>query len=127
MCSGRNIDLEDFDRIYRSYLDMMNRTVRKGVVRSWFELYRQFKNDHLLMLNTFGVESRRLILETVENEEDVTFITVNYYRWDDHDRAKFEEQYMMPTSQGGEIQDIQDKSPKDNKEKKELAEKDKKL
>eukprot|EP00746_Dinoflagellata_sp_MGD_P009917 gnl/MRDRNA2_/MRDRNA2_120324_c0_seq1.p1 gnl/MRDRNA2_/MRDRNA2_120324_c0~~gnl/MRDRNA2_/MRDRNA2_120324_c0_seq1.p1 ORF type:complete len:1026 (-),score=208.12 gnl/MRDRNA2_/MRDRNA2_120324_c0_seq1:221-3259(-) len=126
-CSGRSIDVEDFLRLYRMYSDMMSRTVRKGVVRSWFELYRQFKDDHLLMLNTFGVESRRLILETVENEDDVTFITVNYYRWDDHDRAKFEEQYMMPTQSNGEIQDISADKEKDSKEKRELSEKDKKL
>lgn len=96
MCNGRSIDLDDFERLYRSYSEMMGRKVRKAIVRSWFELYRQFKDEHLLMLNTFGVESRRLILETVEREEDVTFITVNYDAWGDNDRAKFAEQYTMP-------------------------------
>merc|ERR1712124_214987 len=68
--SGRSMEMEDFQRLYKEYFAQMAKTVKKGVVRSWYELYRQLKDEHVVMLNTFGVDSRRVIAETVNNQED---------------------------------------------------------
>lgn len=89
----RSIEVTDFEKIFEEYSRLLSATVKDGIVKSWFELVKKYKNDHLLMLNTFGVDSRMLILETVEDEDDVRLFAVNYENWGSRDKEKFEEQY----------------------------------
>ena len=56
--------MEDFDMLYREYHSTFIAKTRNGIVRSWFELYRRYKKDHLIMINTFGVDSRKVLAET---------------------------------------------------------------
>merc|ERR1719420_183932 len=95
---GRIMKVPDFERLYEVYSSLITRTVKGGIVKSWFELVRKYKDNHLLMLSTFGVDSRKLILETVENEDDVALFAVNYEKWGIRDKDKFEEQYAKPVA-----------------------------
>lgn len=74
---------------------------RRGVVRSWFELHRQFKEKHCIMLNTFGVDSVRVLEATLADGQSstVNVYLVNYELWNKNDKTKFIEQY--PTRQIG--------------------------
>ncbi|CAD7960797.1 unnamed protein product [Amoebophrya sp. A25] len=84
----------DFDLMYFEYQSMLERT-KGGIVRSWFELYRKYAARNLIMINTFGVDSRKVIHETVQSESDVQMFAANYDSWSDRDRRKFGEQYTV--------------------------------
>eukprot|EP00451_Oxyrrhis_marina_P019847 CAMPEP_0204342744 /NCGR_PEP_ID=MMETSP0469-20131031/24368_1 /ASSEMBLY_ACC=CAM_ASM_000384 /TAXON_ID=2969 /ORGANISM="Oxyrrhis marina" /LENGTH=236 /DNA_ID=CAMNT_0051327719 /DNA_START=41 /DNA_END=748 /DNA_ORIENTATION=- len=106
---GDNVEMpgaEDFRRLFCTFESKLVRTVRKGIVRSWFELYRKYRKEHLIMLNTFGVECRRLILETVKREDKVTLWTVNYQQWEPFDQERFKEQYDISNTADADDEDM---------------------
>eukprot|EP00392_Amoebophrya_sp_AT5.2_P010780 g10847.t1 len=80
--------LSDFELLYQEYTFLLKRT-KKGIVRSWFELYRKYGKKNLIMINTFGVDSRKVIHETVQSEADVQMYSVNYDLWSARDKEKF--------------------------------------
>ncbi|CAD7964882.1 unnamed protein product [Amoebophrya sp. A120] len=98
--------IEDFDLLYHEYALLLKRT-KGGIVRSWFELYRKYHENSLIMINTFGVDSRKVIHETVtESESDVQMFSVNYDQWSDRDKKKFQEQYtptVVPLGRGSSV------------------------
>lgn len=106
MCHcDRNLKAEDFERLYHDFGEMLARTVNKGVVRAWFELHRQYKDKHLIMLNTYGVDSLRVLELTLENwNADVKAFLVNYDLWNANDKRQFKDQYgtVRKTEEGQE-------------------------
>lgn len=66
-----------------------------GIVRSWFRVWDYLKqgDKHAVVLNSYGVDTRKVVLETVKDEREVMQITVNYELWSKSDVAVFEEQY----------------------------------
>lgn len=108
--SGQDVTLEDFRRNYDHYgVVMAEHVADTGIVSSWYTMAQRACTDlkdrksvdtasqgpHLVMINTFGVDSRKLILATLDSEEAVTLTTVNYEKWSIRDMKRYEAQYAL--------------------------------
>mmetsp|Transcript_21526 Transcript_21526/g.64640 ORF Transcript_21526/g.64640 Transcript_21526/m.64640 type:complete len:447 (+) Transcript_21526:107-1447(+) len=88
---GINAFREDF----RMYLKSVTQEFRDtGITRSWFRCFETLRRlRHSVILNSFGTDTRKVVLATVPDERQVTQITVNFELWEDGDKNKFVEQY----------------------------------
>lgn len=95
--TGGEMSQAQFDKLYLEYSKAMDQQVEgTGIVSSWFTFYRWMEaRGNQVMLNTFGVDSRKIILTTVPNERDVTLTTANYEKWSIRDMKTFESQYSL--------------------------------
>jgi len=71
--------------------------VESGITRSWFKFFAAIEEQerHSVVLNSFGVDTRKVVLATVPDETKVAQITVNYELWGTQDVQKFEAQYRQ--------------------------------
>mmetsp|Transcript_25062 Transcript_25062/g.70661 ORF Transcript_25062/g.70661 Transcript_25062/m.70661 type:complete len:447 (-) Transcript_25062:195-1535(-) len=78
--------------------------VKSGIVRSWFQCYKSFSSseEHAVILNSFGVDTRKVVLATVPDECKVMQISVNYELWDERDVKKFESQFPVVRPSGAD-------------------------
>jgi len=74
---------EDFFEVYEDYLAMIQRNATNdGVSRSWHEVYKFLAGGHhATVLNSFGVDSRRVVMRTMLDRPTVLQIAVNYNMW----------------------------------------------
>mmetsp|Transcript_126680 Transcript_126680/g.270253 ORF Transcript_126680/g.270253 Transcript_126680/m.270253 type:complete len:450 (+) Transcript_126680:44-1393(+) len=91
----QRIDAEGFRESFQHYLSTMSENiVHGGITSSWFQLFGALQEgEHAVILNSFGVDTRKVVLATVPDERDVTQITVNYELWDKRDVERYESQY----------------------------------
>lgn len=101
--AGR-ISPSDFVADFERYLLMLDHESMQGCTRSWFKCYETLAKEkrHAVVLNSFGVDTRKVVLATVPDERQVMQITVNYNLWSDRDVKKFESQYRGQLPQGTE-------------------------
>ncbi|CAE7039146.1 unnamed protein product [Symbiodinium natans] len=68
---------------------------RDGITNSWFHVYTNtLKDRHATILNSFGVDTRKVTLATVKDEMDVLHIAINHDMWDERDVKKFSDQFQ---------------------------------
>mmetsp|Transcript_17793 Transcript_17793/g.38108 ORF Transcript_17793/g.38108 Transcript_17793/m.38108 type:complete len:431 (-) Transcript_17793:154-1446(-) len=94
--SGRPgaFSLDDCQSLFQEYLVSLGRIVNKdGIAPSWFQVFSKLKGEHAIFLNSFGVDTRKVILATVPDEQNVMQVTVNYDLWEARDVQKFEGQF----------------------------------
>jgi hypothetical protein len=88
------LSVEDFVNMFKEYLATVSGGVdRDGIASSWFRCFDALKNDHAVVLNSFGVDTRKVIKATVPDEKNVMQIAVNYELWEKRDLEKFEAQF----------------------------------
>jgi ABC-type uncharacterized transport system auxiliary subunit len=88
------LSVEDFVHMFQDYLLSISGGIdSNGITQSWFRCYDVLKARHSVMLNSFGVDTRKVILATDPDESKVMQIAVNYELWDKRDVDKFEEQF----------------------------------
>lgn len=107
---GSDVKIDVFEKQYDHYGKVMDKHVADtGIVSSWYTMVgRALDADdpskppdpmapgpHLVMINTFGVDSRKLVLATLDREEKVTLTTVNYEKWSMRDMKRYEAQYSL--------------------------------
>eukprot|EP00928_Gymnodinium_smaydae_P095641 TRINITY_DN8263_c0_g3_i1.p1 TRINITY_DN8263_c0_g3~~TRINITY_DN8263_c0_g3_i1.p1 ORF type:complete len:436 (-),score=78.39 TRINITY_DN8263_c0_g3_i1:333-1568(-) len=64
------------------------------IASSWFQLVASMNSSKTaLILNSFGVDTRKVVDATVCADNDCTQIVVNYDLWDERDKQAFENQY----------------------------------
>merc|ERR1712113_870650 len=51
------------------------------------------KNGHPTILNSFGVDTKKVLAKTVPEATEILHITVNHDSWDAKDKSKFEKEY----------------------------------
>lgn len=95
--------LEEFFSVYEGYLNVLRKHATvEGITRSWFTVYEALRlGGHTVVLNSFGVDSRRVVLQSVKDERQVLQITVNYQMWCDRDRDAWDRQFGGSTSPSG--------------------------
>jgi len=80
--------------LFNSYLARLPKVMtRDGIAGSWFQLYDGLHGEHTIVLNSFGVDTRKVVLATVPDERRVIHLTVNYDLWDERDKRTFSEQF----------------------------------
>jgi len=91
------VNSESFFEDFKYYLDTLDKEPSpSGIVSSWFRVYEFLTlqdENHCVVLNSYGVDTRKVVLETVEDEREVMQITINYELWSAADVKVFEEQY----------------------------------
>merc|ERR1712217_472798 len=85
---------EDFVGMFKEYLATVSGGIdRDGIANSWFRCFESLKNDHAVVLNSFGVDTRKVIKATVPDEKTVMHVAVNYELWEKRDKEQFEAQF----------------------------------
>jgi len=86
---------ERFNSVYQEYLNEVRRHgTDGGVTRSWLACCRELvRASHAVVLNSFGVDSQRVVERCVPNVQEVLHITVNYSMWGEKDLAKWNSQF----------------------------------
>lgn len=89
-----HFSLEACKKLFKEYLTSLGQVVSKdGIAVSWFQVFKVLRGHHTVVLNSFGVDTRKVILATVPDEKHVIQVTVNYSLWDDRDVQKFTGQF----------------------------------
>jgi len=89
------LGLEDFVNMFEEYKGSISAGIdANGITRSWFRCFDALGGEHALMLNSFGVDTRKVLLATTPDESKVMQIAVNYELWDKRDVEKFEKQFI---------------------------------
>merc|ERR1712032_805485 len=81
---------ERFFAVFAEYLEELHRhaTTADGITRSWFSCFDALKDGgHTVVLNSFGVDSQRVLMRSVPDERLVLQLTVNYKMWGKRDVA----------------------------------------
>merc|ERR1712014_530270 len=88
------LGLEEFCSMFEEYRATISAGIdSNGITKSWFRCFDALSRDHVLMLNSFGVDTRKVLLATTPDETKVMQVAVNYELWDKRDVEKFEKQF----------------------------------
>merc|ERR1712222_120235 len=88
------LGVEEFISMFKEYRGTISGGIDgNGITQSWFHCFDALSKEHALMLNSFGVDTRKVILATDPDESKVMQIAVNYELWDKRDVDKFEKQF----------------------------------
>merc|ERR1712232_135081 len=71
--SNAPFNLEHFQTMYDRYLvSLVGGTDEEGITQSWYKLYTNLTaGGHGIVLNSFGVDTRKVIVKTVADERQV--------------------------------------------------------
>merc|ERR1712048_842755 len=85
---------DGFLKEFRVLGERINSVIDKdGITASRYDCLNRLQSSHLIVLNSFGVDSRKVIIAAGADETQVLQIAVNYELWDDRDVKKFENQF----------------------------------
>mmetsp|Transcript_9481 Transcript_9481/g.24584 ORF Transcript_9481/g.24584 Transcript_9481/m.24584 type:complete len:464 (+) Transcript_9481:160-1551(+) len=88
------INLSEFRQLFSEYVVALKRdTTKDGIAHSWFKVFEVLKGRHTVVLNSFGVDTRKVVLATLPDEKHVIQVCVNYELWDERDVKKFNNQF----------------------------------
>jgi hypothetical protein len=86
--------LKSFKDLYERYLVTLDGgTTPEGITRSWLKCYQTNQLKNALILNTFGIDSRKVIVKTVEDERQVLHMAISFDKWYPKDKKLFEKNY----------------------------------
>ena len=88
--------LEAVKDLFGSYMRTVPSALDEdGITNSWFHVYaNMLKDRHSTILNSFGVDTRKVTLATVSDEMDVLHIAINHDMWDERDVKKYSDQFQ---------------------------------
>merc|ERR1712228_762298 len=88
------LGVEEFISMFEEYRGTISAGIDSiGITQSWFRCFDALSREHVLMLNSFGVDTRKVLLATTRDERKVMQVAVNYELWDKRDVEKFERQF----------------------------------
>jgi len=88
------LGLEEFCSMFEGYKATISAGIdSNGITKSWFRCFDALSREHVLMLNSFGVDTRKVLLATTLDERNVMQVAVNYELWDKRDVEQFEKQF----------------------------------
>merc|ERR1712113_496152 len=96
------VTIETFHSNFEEYLSGIdNATDKDGVVASWYQVYKDLtsgsltggEGNHCIFLNSFGVDTRKVVTATVRDESNVIQVAVNFELWEQRDVDKFKGQF----------------------------------
>jgi len=95
-----DISAAAFFVVYDEYLSKIaEHETKDGIITSWFKCYEFLKDrGHAVVLNSFGTDSRRVVVNSVADERKVLQITVNYGMWGQRDVKAWNAQFSSQKS-----------------------------
>jgi len=96
---NRDMSLDSLRGLFEEYRSVMRTAASKeGITKSWFHLVNKMKVSHRTILNSFGVDTRKVLKATLSDDTvEVMQVVVNYEMWDDRDVKKYAEQFVEKT------------------------------
>mmetsp|Transcript_57043 Transcript_57043/g.102104 ORF Transcript_57043/g.102104 Transcript_57043/m.102104 type:complete len:280 (+) Transcript_57043:2-841(+) len=65
-----------------------------GIPNSWFKFYNRMKYcGHSIIVNSFGMDTRRVVLRSVDEERLVLQVTINFEQWGQRDKLAYVDTY----------------------------------
>jgi hypothetical protein len=94
-----DFSIKNFQELYERYsTTLVDGTDQEGLTRSWFHCFEYLHSGgHAAILNTFGMDSRKVIVKTVPDERRVLQMAVSFDQWGEKDRAAFKNLYGVYT------------------------------
>mmetsp|Transcript_93871 Transcript_93871/g.297953 ORF Transcript_93871/g.297953 Transcript_93871/m.297953 type:complete len:450 (-) Transcript_93871:64-1413(-) len=82
---------ESFLKTYQEYLRQLHEHVSEdGITNSWGQVWDYLRNDgHLAVLNSFGIDTHRVVARSVPDGRQVLYITIDYNLWGQKDLLKW--------------------------------------
>jgi len=89
--TGLPVTLQEYQNDLRESMACVARaTNADGLVESWFNAYNFLRRgQHKIVLNSFGVDSRKVVQATVQDESYVLEVAINFEKWSDRDALAF--------------------------------------
>lgn len=83
LMSGQTWSFESFRTMFKQYQEELNRAISvDGIPMSWFKIFDQLhKQGHTVVLNSFGVDTHRVVMRSVPDERLVQHIVINFDMW----------------------------------------------
>jgi hypothetical protein len=93
--NGDAVTVKQFSEQYQAYLKPVHESVTKdGIATAWFSCFEALRDKHVFILNSYGVDTRKVVLATVNDERPVIQITVNYEDWNSKDVQAYNKQFV---------------------------------
>mmetsp|Transcript_14955 Transcript_14955/g.41365 ORF Transcript_14955/g.41365 Transcript_14955/m.41365 type:complete len:275 (+) Transcript_14955:110-934(+) len=91
---------EGFSDLFCSYMEEMERqVVSQGMTASWFKCLAMLREGgHSVVIQSFGMDTHRVVRNSVDNERKVLHIAVNIELWSERDTKMFAEQFLPADS-----------------------------
>jgi len=98
---------QGFSDLYHSYMEEMQKQVgAQGMTASWFRCLDMLREGHhAAILQSFGMDTHRVVRHSVDDEQKVLHLAVNVELWSERDRRMFAEQFnpLDPAVQGVQV------------------------
>jgi len=105
-CDGRGqepLSPESFSSLHRVYMaELHKQVVAQGMTSSWFRCLDMLREGgHSAVIQSFGMDTRRVVRQSVKDERQVLHLAVNFELWSERDTSKFREQFQLDEPPGG--------------------------
>jgi len=92
---GEQWSPEFFPKLLKEYQEEIgNATSIDGIPMSWFNAVDWMQKErHTVVLNSFGVDTHRVVMRSVPDERLVQHIVINFDLWSEHDRSSWKSQF----------------------------------
>merc|ERR1712150_112317 len=97
------VTMQSFRTAFEEYLQVIGDACdAEGICKSWYKLYEDLTtgrlcgvstNSHAIFLNSFGVDTMKVVKLTTQTRKSVMQITVNFELWDTRDKERFSHQF----------------------------------
>mmetsp|Transcript_96510 Transcript_96510/g.270108 ORF Transcript_96510/g.270108 Transcript_96510/m.270108 type:complete len:546 (-) Transcript_96510:260-1897(-) len=91
---------KEFFTVYQGYMEELHKQERAqgkdacGVTVSWFKCVSKMRQGrHAIVINTFGMDSHKVVIRSCRDARRVPHIAVNYDCWTERDLQKFAAQF----------------------------------
>mmetsp|Transcript_2360 Transcript_2360/g.7151 ORF Transcript_2360/g.7151 Transcript_2360/m.7151 type:complete len:437 (-) Transcript_2360:85-1395(-) len=98
--SNGEVSPEHFSSLYQLYTAELRRQhiAASGMTASWFRCLSMLKEGgHSVILQSFGMDTQRVVRLSVDDGRQVLHIAVNFELWSERDTSKFAEQFSAPS------------------------------
>lgn len=97
---GNSFSSEDFFAVYEGYMNELHKQERAqgkdacGITVSWFKCVSKLRQGrHAIVVNTFGMDSFKIVIRSCRDARRVPHMAVNYESWSERDLKKFSAQF----------------------------------
>jgi len=96
---GHRVDPDEFHTQYETYLAELLKQSNSGITGSWLRCFNEMRREgHKVVIMSFGVDSARVLPNSVTEPSKIPFLAVNFEQWDKNDVTKFIQQFRASRS-----------------------------
>jgi len=86
---------EFMTEFHKSHEEIVNSPMQDGVPQSWLRCYAALaKSGHHVIMNSFGVDTHRVLKQIALDSKQIVQLTINYALWSDKDKKLWNAQFQ---------------------------------